>query len=573
MMRRMNRMARVFAAMVLLVCAGAAQAADVRAWLDRNSMQLGETVTLNIEVSGDSRAPQPDFSALRQDFDLLGTQSSSAVNIVNGQTSSKLLWAVGLQPHHVGTIAIPALDVAGAKTQPLTLNVQAASTTASGKSGDDLYLEASVEPKTPYVQQQVLYTVKLFFALNFSDGSMDEPHIDGVSAHKLGQDAYYTAQVGGRSYRVWEKRYALTPEKSGSLTLPSVVFRGHAIDPADINSFFTRGRAVTARSDAIALDVRARPAASGSDTWLPAHTLTLTAQGIDAMATARVGEPLTLTLDLKAQGLGFEQLPDLKLPTIDGADVYPDKTTTQNRDDGAWLYGERERKFAIVPNRAGKLTLPEIQLAWWDTANDRAELAQIPALTLTVQPAAAAPAAPAASAVSPSKIGDNVPANGTSGQPLGAGETAVFWRRLAFVTGALWLLTLLGWIVTLARARNSSPPPARPAVAAPVGLPGGVATWQRAVQAGDWPAAAKSLLAWAKSERPGLNNLGQLADALAEDEAAHAVRELDRACYGQAAAADLAVRLQSHLRKSLPWKRAASGMQDSVLPALYSARR
>jgi len=570
---RMNRMVRVWSAFALFACAIAAHAADVRAWLDRTTMQLGETVTLNIEVSGDTRAPQPDFSALRQDFDLLGTQSSSSVNIVNGQTSSKLLWAVGLQPRHVGMIAIPALDVAGAKTQPLSLNVLPAAATASGKSGDDLYLEASVEPKTPYVQQQVLYSVKLYFALNFSDGSMDEPHLDGVSAHKLGQDAYYTAQVGGRSYRVWEKRYALTPEKSGSLTLPPVVFRGHAIDPADINSFFTRGRAVTARSDAITLDVRPRPAASGNDTWLPAHTLTLSAQGIDVNASARVGEPLTLTLDLKAQGLGFEQLPDLKLPPIDGADVYPDKTTTQNRDDGAWLYGERERKFAIVPNRAGTLTLPAIQLAWWDTANDRAELAQIPALTLTVQPAANSPSVPAASAGSPSKIGDNVPANGTSGQAIGAGEAAVFWRRIAGVAVALWLVTLLGWIVTRARARSAVPPPPRRASAAPVALPGGIATWQRAVQSADWPAAAKALLAWSKSEAPGLNNLGQLADALADPAAAQAVRELDRACYGQAAAPDLAVRLQAHLRKSLPWKRSAGKSDASALPALYPGRR
>src|SRR5262249_8855403 len=157
--------------------------------------------------------------------------------------------------------------------------------------------------------------------------------------HKLGQDAYYNADVAGRRYRVWERRYALTPEKSGTLTLPALAFHGHAIDPADINSFFNRGRAVAARSEALSLDVRPRPAASGSDAWLPARAVELSAQGVDAQGPARVGEPLTLTLHVRAQGLSFEQLPDLKLPAIDGADVYPDKTTTQNRDDGEWLYG------------------------------------------------------------------------------------------------------------------------------------------------------------------------------------------------------------------------------------------
>ena len=58
---------------------------------------------------------------MAQDFDLLGTQSSTSVNIVNGQTTSKLLWAVGLQPKRAGTFTVPALSVAGQQTLPLAL--------------------------------------------------------------------------------------------------------------------------------------------------------------------------------------------------------------------------------------------------------------------------------------------------------------------------------------------------------------------------------------------------------------------------------------------------------------------
>ncbi len=94
---RSRRFAAFVAFAALWICA-IAHAAQVRAWLDRSSMQLGETVTLNVEVSDDASAAQPDFSALRQDFNLLGTQSSSSMNIINGQTTSKLIWAVGLAP-------------------------------------------------------------------------------------------------------------------------------------------------------------------------------------------------------------------------------------------------------------------------------------------------------------------------------------------------------------------------------------------------------------------------------------------------------------------------------------------
>ncbi len=213
----------------LSICAGA-QAASVRAWLDRNHMQLGETVTLNVQVSGDVRAQQPDFGALEHDFALTGTQSSSSVNILNGQSSSSVLWAVGLSPKHAGTFTIPALSVDGQQTQPLTLTVTEASANAT-QPGGDVFVEARADPLSPYVQQQVLLTVKLYYAVNLVDGNLDDPQAKGVVVRKLGPDSRYRAQMGGRNYNVVERHYALTPENNGSVSLPPIVFRGHALDP------------------------------------------------------------------------------------------------------------------------------------------------------------------------------------------------------------------------------------------------------------------------------------------------------------------------------------------------------
>jgi hypothetical protein len=558
----MSRFVLFLAGAVALLVGVRAHAADVRAWLDRNNMQLGESVTLNVEVSGDAKTPQPDFSALQQDFDVLGTQSSTSLNIVNGQSSAKLLWAVGLQPKRAGTLAIPSLQIAGQRTQPLTLTVQAAVAGTGGKAGDDLYIETTAEPRAPYVQQQVQYTVKLYFALNFSDGGLDDPQADGVAVHKLGQDTYYAADVGGRRYRVWERRYALTPEKSGAITLPAVTFRGHAIDPSDVNSFFTRGRAVTAHSDPIRLDVRTRPAASGADTWLPARALELAAQGIDANVAGRVGEPLTLTLHLKAQGLAFEQLPELKLPKIEGADVYPDKTTTQNHDDGQWLYGERERKFAIVPNRAGALVLPEMTLDWWDTAHDRGEVARVPSVTLQVQ--ATAVRTPAHDTTVPNKLGENVPTMGTIG-PAPVAEVAV-WRGLALFALGLWALTLAAWIASVLVQRRRTAAPERDAVELTSST--ARAQFRAAAAQGDAATAARALLAWAQALEPGLRNLGDLAARLEDSAQAQAVRDLDRARYGAEAITGKPPHI-GILANGLQFRSSARNAQPSPLPPLY----
>ena len=186
----------VFACM--LVCLGVvashADAPSVRAWLDRDTMHLGETVTLNVESQGDAGG-QPDFSALSQDFNLLGTQSSQQVSILNGSSTTKVVWAVGLEPKRAGRLAIPALAVGNAKTSPLTLSVLAQPAGAEGKPGDDVFLEVTAEPTAPYVQQEVRYTVKLYFSFGLTDGNLSEPSADGVVVQRLGQDKSYLATV------------------------------------------------------------------------------------------------------------------------------------------------------------------------------------------------------------------------------------------------------------------------------------------------------------------------------------------------------------------------------------------
>ena len=558
-----------FAAFATLwLCAGA-HAASVRAWLDRGSMQLGETVTLNVEVSGDTAAAQPDLSALARDFDLLGTQSSTSVNIVNGQTSSKLLWAVGLQPKREGTLTIPSLAVAGQQTAPLTLTVQAA--VAGASNGGDVYVETMVEPRAPYVQEQVRLAVKLYYAVNLLDGSLADPQVDGLTVRKLGQDASYTATVGGRAYHVVERHYALTAERSGAVTLPSIAFRGHAAQGNSIDMFFNRGREVGARSPPVELNIRPRPSASGNDAWLPARSLTLSASGIDAASTARAGEPLTLTLRLQGQGLAFEQLPELKLPTIDGVDIYPDKSSTQNRNDGEWLFGERERKFAIVPRRSGSLTLPAISIGWWDTAHDRAETASVPALTLDVQPAAGAPVSAPQPVVSPSATSsDKAPQPAATVAPTATptDNSARFWRDLALGTVLLWILTIAiaGWLLARRRDWTRTGPTTQSSDDTPRNA------FKQACRVDDYAAAARALLAWARQTRPHLRNLGELRTCTRDPAQRAAIEALERCRYGTSAVANLGETLAQAFRDGPLLTSTDKQKEAGVLPPLYPFR-
>ena len=560
----MIRIPGLLAWLLALSGSAAVHAAEVRAWLDRDALELGETVTLNVEATSGGTA-QPDFSVLKQDFDLLGTQSSQQLSIVNGTRTSNTLWAVGLQPRRAGRITIAPIAVGDTHTQPIELEVRAATAGNQAHAGDDVFLEVAAEPLDPYVQQQVRYTVKLHYAFDLTNGNLAEPSADGLAVQRLGQDKTYFATLGGRRYHVVERHYALTPERSGDITVSAIAFRGSALDASDPTGFFSRGRSVAARSQDVRLEVRPKPPAWTDGAWLPAASMLLKDES-ELPAEVRVGDPVTRTIRLQAQGLGYEQLPEFDLAEPEGADVYPDKADMRTRDDGEWLYGERVRKFAFVPDRPGTLTVPGISVRWWDTTHDRMQTSELPPHELKVLPALGSPAA-----APPAGLEEAAPRG--NGQLPFATETAPTpeWRKLALIGFGLWLLTLAAWWAYVHRQRRMQPARAQKAEP-PAGAAAQRAAFLRACSLGDLAGCERALVAWARSQRPHLHNPGALAAELDDAAQRDAIAALQRVRYAGAPAQGIASQLGSAFRAGFSWRTAASSGAAGVLPELYPRR-
>jgi hypothetical protein len=542
--------------LLLLACPLLASAAP-RAWLDRDTIRLGETVTLNVET--DARGGrEPDFAPLEKDFRLLGTSSSTQLSYVNGKQSARTLWAVALEPQQEGIIGIPAFEVGSERTEPLRLTVLPAPQGGSAAAGDDVFLEVEADPAAPYVQQQVRYVVRLYYAVPLLEGQLEEPQLPGVQMRRLGQDLQYQKTLAERRYTVVERRYALLPEASGPLEIPGPNFRGRALRAGGYGSLMSPNSILQARGNQLSLEVRTRPAGA-REPWLPAQSLQL-ADESGALATElKVGEPLTLTLRLSAQGLAAEQLPELQLPAIDGAEVYPDQEASQTRDDGQWLRGERVRKFAIVPTRPGPLQIPEVAIEWWNLALDRAERAVLPARQLRVAGSAA---------VAPVPPEDAAPASvAAAAEP---GPTRWDWLRLSpWLAGGfalLWLATLLA----LWRRRRPVAQAAAPS-AGPV-VPDWRGAWRTALERQDLPAAASAMILAAQQHDPSVRNLGDVAARLQPEAQREALRRLEQVLYAAQLDAALPADLRSAFASGPAWRRVETPAEDAGLPELYPRR-
>lgn len=550
--------------LTLLLVPVAARAAQVTATLDRDSVQLGDTVTLNLRVEGaNDQVGMPDLHALQQDFSILGTSQNRSLTVDNGKASSSLTFGVALRPKRTGTLQIPALEVAGERTAPLQLQVGAPSAAATATPDRDVFMEARVEPQRGYVGEQFSYVVKLFYANALSRGAIDVPAVGGAPLQQLGKDLSYDAVRGGRSYHVLERRYSLVPQRAGHLEIPPASFQGNAIDPYDPNSFFGATDNVSASALAVAIEVQAAPPHWGSKAWLPARTLSLSLEGWPgAQQQVRVGQPLNLTMTVQASGLSDDALPALSLPPLDGATAYPDKPVSHNHVDGQWTVGERQQAFAIVPERAGTLTIPATTLPWWNVLTDKMEVARIPAHSITVLPAigagSAAPSTPLAATSA-----DATPSATPAPVPMPSR-----WRGIALGSLALWLLSALAWWLWHRRRRRvTAVPPS------PIGMDSSTGRQARqdfvaAARGSDAAEQLRCLLAWARAEHPGIQHPGELIAAL-DDAAQRAAVEALQQCRYAAASAPAGTTLAAAFKRGFAWRSAPTGESNASLPPLY----
>ena len=513
------------AAWLLAAWCTAAGAEGPDATLERNSIRSNETVRLIIEAGDAGASGAPDLSPLERDFEVLGTSTSTQIQILNGRQSATTRWIVELAPRRSGELRVPPLRIDGRSTPALTLTVEEAPA-AGGAPGDAIFLESEVFPAAPYVQSQVTYALRLFRAVEILDGTLEEPRAEGALVQRLGRDLGYSATRHGRRYRVIERRYAIFPQASGELHITPVRFDGEVAEAgsggSSFGGLFARGRRVRIGTPEYRLQVRPRPPDYAGAAWLPARTLQLVERWSEEPPALRAGEPLTRTLTIEAAGLRGDQLPAIELTAPEGIKIYPDQPTIRTSSDAESVHGRREQRFALVPVREGEVTLPEIRVRWWDSVQDRPRDAVVPARRLRI----AAAAADAAGLVA--ALDDASPARDAGASTVRAGGDGTrVWRWISAALLLLWAATGFGWW----RSRRGP----RGGRHEDPGVPS-MARARRALGAacagGDAGGARDALLAWAAAAWPEAppRSLGALERGLGSALSAP-LRELDRTLY------------------------------------------
>jgi len=491
--------------------------------VDRSNVFLGDTVLLQVEID-QQNIDTPNFSALQKDFELLGTTSSTQMNLSNGIRQVSTRWTIQLEPKREGNLVIPALRVGSSLTQPIRLNI----TERQQTPGNDreVFVEMVAEPLNPYVQQEVYVVVRLYHALTLTEGSLSNPTPPSAVVETLTDDLNYRTSLNGKDYRVIERRFVLFPERSGEMEIPAVQFSGRVNDNNQrdrFNSVFRRGRRVNAVSEAINLKVQPQPASFSGQYWLPAKELTLKESWPQAKEF-KVGESVTRTITIESKGLLSVQLPELQLEETNQFKVYPDQPQSRSRGDGSSVRGSVEQKYAVVPTTDGRIILPEIRVPWWDTTVNQERVAVIPQRELLVSPAQVLPLSPTQTAIqSQSPVQAEVRIE----------ETAPYWRWATIGLFFIWLATLLFWYYEYSNRNRKNPTKNKTPQMQSVSARQARSTFRQACEANQPGLAASHLLSWVAqtNQQSPMTNLSQLAMRASNENQSQMLFDLDRMLY------------------------------------------
>ena len=346
-----------------------AQTSSVTASVDRTDLTLSDVLTLTLRIEGVSNVHPLPQAPVIDGLVLVGNERRSRQSFVQGTLSAQFEFKFRYQPLRTGTIVIDPINVILDNvvhvTTPITVNVTGGNQTTqqpaatnpqpSNLVGQDFFAEAKVDDETPYIGQQITYSLRFYSANAFARPIYDAPDFAGFWNPGKSSEQEGVADVAGRSYKVTEIDTILFPTLAGDIKIEptNVSVRGGLLG-SRVTEFPTRQ-----------IDLKVRPLPPNEpDAFTGAVGRYSMDAEIDAY-TVDLGEPVTLTLTVSGEG-NMESLPAPIWPDIPGWRAFDNDAPYQMSITDGKVQGARKFQRVLIPNASGSHLFPPIEYAYFD---------------------------------------------------------------------------------------------------------------------------------------------------------------------------------------------------------------
>src|SRR5215469_15913476 len=407
-----------------------ADSPSVTAVLSNSEATVGETVELQIKVTGPGDARPPEEISI-DGLEIHSTGTSRQFEIHNFATSSSVTYNYTILPLRAGRFKIPpqivraggqvlrtpelVLNVADSPSQPTTSRPSRGAQTQSTGAGDLVFAELIVPEKTAYVGEIVPVQIKMGFDARVHPRLVEPPEIagQGFTAEKLQQSSQNLETIDGKPFEVVTFKTAIAAARAGQFQIGPVTAKAQVVvprrrsaprsrspydlfdlddpfsDPFFSNPFahFGERRDISISSDRVALEVKplppnAPPSFSGA---IGSFTMATDAKP----KSVQVGDPITVTTTISGRG-NFDRVNAPLLEDDHGWHKYPPSSKFK-QDDEVGISGEKTFETVLSPNE-NKQSLPELAFSYFDPAKEQYVTLHSETMAITVQGGAPAPA-------------------------------------------------------------------------------------------------------------------------------------------------------------------------------------
>ncbi|MBV1915193.1 MAG: BatD family protein [Pseudomonadales bacterium] len=430
---------------ITLLAGNIAVADSFTASVNRNQLELNESFELTLSIDQQVFFGEPELDGIREHFHILGQSRNSQYRNINGESISSTVWSISLKPKNTGYLVIPPIEFKGLTSDAIAIEVKEPKQPTADEN-PQVFFETDIDRAEMRVQAQLLYKVRLYSAISMARANITEPKLERAIIHSLGDQLVYEAVKNGQRYQVHEWNYAIFPQQQGTLTIPAPILTATL---SSRSSMYGRPISITTENQTI--EVKPIPDSYPALPWIATPSLSATQQWDPDTTQIKVGDSISRTIGFNVTNNEASVIPALQHLDIDGVKTYPDKPQINDSATNQGIQGQRIEKIAYVVTKAGKLTLPEVAINWWNTDTQQLETTTLPAQTFIVEAAAIPANQPEATASINAPVQNEIPApTGTGTLPDYRDSSSSWWILISGILLILLLgVTLLWW-----RTRN-----------------------------------------------------------------------------------------------------------------------
>ena len=375
---------------------------QLSASVDKNQLTIEDSIELSIKISGVRNPPTPKLPPLT-DFTVRSTGTQSSTQIFNSDmqvsTTHKYLLTPKIEGNFIIGPIIMNLSGSNYQSEPITVTIKKPNPIKPNENRS-VYTETSISKKTPYINEQVVYTFKLFRKTEARNLNLSMPYDESFfRKENLGKAKRYSRVINGIAYDVDEVSIALFPIKIGESTIPPSMMELDLIHRTQTNRrrdpftrffndpFFggvTQNKHKILSTKSIKVNTQPLPKKgkpNGFKNLVGQFSITATVgkESFDA------GDTTTLTITVSGIGNVMDvSLTDLNLG--DQFKIYPDQPIFTKSIHGNQIGGEKIFKFALVPFTTGRQTISSISLNYFDPDKNEYNTISTNPISLTIKP-------------------------------------------------------------------------------------------------------------------------------------------------------------------------------------------